>query len=80
MKNHVRPAVHRVLLSNQKPKTIVAPAKSLNAAGTSQGQIVGRGVAQHQAVEDFAFSGVGGDKWETGADGFVAFGRRRVFA
>jgi len=42
------------VLSNQKPKTIVAPAKSLIAAGTGQGGIVGRGVVQHQAVEDFA--------------------------
>lgn len=67
--------MHRVLFSNQKPKTIVAPAKSLIAAGTSWGRIVGRGVVQHQAVEDFAFSGVGGDKWKKGVDGFVAFGR-----
>jgi hypothetical protein len=48
-----------VLLSNQKPKTIVAPAKSLIAAGTGQGVIVGRGVVQHQAVEDFALPGMG---------------------
>ena len=68
MKNHVRPAVHRVLLSSQKPKTIVAPAKSLIAAGTSQGRIVGRGVVQHQAVEDFPFPGVGGGKLEKGVE------------
>ena len=36
----------------------MAPAKSLIAAGTAQGEIVGRGVAQHQAVEVFALSGV----------------------
>jgi hypothetical protein len=75
-----------VLLSNQKPKTIVAPAKSLIAAGTGQGGIVGRGVVQHQAVEDFALPGMG--KRVKGkkrlrcreSHGFVALGRWRLFA
>lgn len=66
----------------------MAPAKSLIAAGTGQGRIVGRGVVQHQAVEDFALPGVGGDKWENGkkrlrcreSQGFVALGRWRLFA
>jgi len=95
-KNHVRPATHRVLLSNQKPKTIVAPAKSLIAAGTGQGGIVGRGVLQHQAVEDFALHGMRRGKWEKGekgkrekgkkrlrcreSHGFAALGRWRLFA
>jgi len=63
-KNHVRPDAHRVLLPNQKPKTIVAPAKGLLLQERARGRIVGRGVVQHQAVEDFALSGAGGDKWE----------------
>lgn len=88
-KNHVRPATHRVLLSNQKPKTIVAPAKSLIAAGTGQGGIIGRGVVQHQAVEDFALHGMRGDKWENGKMGkevgmpgvprFCRFGKMEAF-
>lgn len=79
-------ATHRVLLSNQKPKTIVAPAKSLIAAGTGQGGIVGRGVVQYQAVEDFALPGM--EKRVKGkkrlrcreSPGFVALGRWRLFA
>lgn len=79
-------ATHRVLLSNQKPKTIVAPAKSLIAAGTGQGGIVGRGVVQHQAVEDFASPGMGkrvkGKKRSRCREshGFVVLGRWRLFA
>ena len=66
---------------NQKLKTVVAPAKNLIAAGTGQGGIVGRGVLQYQAVEDFALWAETNEKMRNRLRcRFVALGKWRLFA